>query len=306
MSMSATASVPSGSLRGAGEGAGAVSPADTGMHGPDSVTWQLHADPAMWVGGIRSLYLQALHPRTVAGVVQNSDFQRDPLGRLARTGHFVAVGTYGTGEQVRRAAERVRGIHRGLRGVDPETGETFRLDEPELLLWVHCAEVASFLDVVRLAGFELSNAQADRYLDEQRGTATLVGLHAEEVPGSVRAMAGYFAAMRPRLRAGADAEAIYRYLHRPPVTGRLRAGLPAYEALLGHVAYSLLPRWAVRMYGYRRYPLPVATSLLRAARSAALCAPRTTPFVGFGPQVWEAIRRLGPEARPSARRLPPG
>lgn len=277
---------------------------DVGMHGPESVTWQVHADPAMWVGGIRSLYLQALHPRTVAGVVQNSDFQRDPLGRLARTGNFVAVGTYGTSEQVERVARRVRRIHSGLRGSDPVTGETFRLDEPALLLWVHCAEVASFLDVVRLGGFELSNAQADRYLDEQRATATLVGLHAEEVPGSVREMAGYFAAMRPELRAGEDAELIYRYLHRPPVSGSLRFGLPAYEALLGHVAYSLLPRWAIRMYGHRPYPLPVATALLRTARSAAVTAPRTTPFVGFGPQVWEAIHRLGPAARPSAGRLP--
>lgn len=54
--------------------------ADPGLFGPASVTWQLHSDPIMWVAGIRALYLQALHPRAVRGVIQNSDFRRDAWG----------------------------------------------------------------------------------------------------------------------------------------------------------------------------------------------------------------------------------
>jgi uncharacterized protein (DUF2236 family) len=73
---------------------------------------------------------------------------------------------------------------------------------------VHCAETWSFLDVVRRAGFPLTPAQADRYLDEQRDNATLVGLHADEVPGSVAAMTGYFAAIAPELAATADSDVI--------------------------------------------------------------------------------------------------
>ncbi|MGH3437178.1 MAG: oxygenase MpaB family protein [Sciscionella sp.] len=277
---------------------------DTGLVGPDSVTWQLHCDPSMWIGGIRSLYLQALHPRAVAGVVQNSDFQRDPLGRLFRTGHYVALTTYGTTHDAHRAAARVRGVHRRLRATDRETGETFRIDDPDLLLWVHCAEVASFLDVARLAGFALTNAQADRYFDEQRAVAALMGLDAAEVPGSVSQMASYFADMRPRLRMSEDAELVYRFLHRPPLNNALRLGIPAYERLMGHLAYSLLPRWGLRMYSHRGYPWPVASSMLHAARSAAVRAPRRTPFIGWGPQVWDAVDRLGRDAMPSEHRLP--
>ena len=92
--------------------------ADRGLLGPDSVTWNMHADPAMWVAGITSLYLQALHPRAVAGVVQNSNFQQDPLGRLARTANFVGLSTYGPQDQVAEAAARVRTIHRSLRATD--------------------------------------------------------------------------------------------------------------------------------------------------------------------------------------------
>ncbi|MEU9271446.1 oxygenase MpaB family protein [Streptomyces sp. NPDC048256] len=52
------------------------------------MTWQLHGDPMMWVAGVRALYLQALHPRAVRAVTQNSDFRRDARGRLTRTADF--------------------------------------------------------------------------------------------------------------------------------------------------------------------------------------------------------------------------
>jgi uncharacterized protein (DUF2236 family) len=74
--------------------------ADPGLVGPNSVTWQLHADPAMWLAGIASLFLQSLHPLAAAGVVQNSNFREDPLGRLMRTAKFVAMSTYAPLDEV--------------------------------------------------------------------------------------------------------------------------------------------------------------------------------------------------------------
>lgn len=281
-------------------------PGDPGLFGPDSVSWQLHSDPAMWLAGIRSLYLQALHPRVVAGVIQNSNFQQDPLGRLFRTANFVGVSTYGDTAEVNGLAARVRRIHRSLRVLDPDTGEPHWLDEPDLLLWVHCAEVASFLEVVVRAGFGLTGAQVDRYYDEQRRTAELVGLYPDEVPGSAREMAEYFAWMRSSLRAGADADTIYRFLHRPPLPARLRPGLLAYEPLFGHLAFSLLPSWATRLYRRRAYPAVVATTMLRGFRSAALMLPPGTPFIGRGPHVQGAVDRMGPGVVPSRSRLASG
>lgn len=284
---------------------------DVGLFGPDSVSWQLHAEPAMWLAGVRSLYLQALHPRTVAGVVQNSDFRRDPLGRLIRTANFVGATTYCATEEIAREAAKVRRVHRELRAVDRETGERFRVDDPELLLWVHCAEVSSFLTVVRRAGFPLTAAHADRYLDEQRRSAALVGLDPDEVPGDLAAMRAYLARMRPQLRRTEDADEIYEFLHRPPVTGTLALGLALYEPLIGHLAYSLLPGWATREYGRRPYPAAPTTVILRglsgAVRGAQWVArslvhePRLGPLL---PHPVLAVNRLGTWARPSAKRLP--
>ena len=141
---------------------------DPGLYGPDSVTWQMHGDPMMWIAGVRALYLQALHPLAVRGVIQNSDFRQDAWGRLLRTARFVATITYGTTEAAERAGARVRGIHRRISVTDPGTGARHAVDEPDLLLWVHCAEVASYLHVVRRSGYPLTDGQADAYVAENR------------------------------------------------------------------------------------------------------------------------------------------
>ncbi|GGS40951.1 MULTISPECIES: oxygenase MpaB family protein [Actinokineospora] len=279
--------------------------AELGLFGPDSVTWQLHSDPAMWLAGVRGLFLQALHPRTVAGVVQNSDFRGDPLGRLMRTATYIGTTTYGTVDEAQAAAARVRALHRTLRATDPDTGERFRVDEPDLLLWVHCAEVGSFLSVTRRAGFPLTKALADRYLYEQRTSAGLVGLDPEEVPGSVEHLRAYFRRVRPTLRNTPDAEVINDFLHSPPVKGRLAAGLPLYRLAIGRLSYSLLPGWARRMYGGGGYPERVSTLALRAFRAAALAVPGGFRIAGdVEPAQVGAVRRLGEWAAPSPRRLP--
>jgi uncharacterized protein (DUF2236 family) len=282
---------------------------DGGLFGPASVSWQLHAEPAMWLAGIRSLYLQALHPRAVAGIVQNSDFRNDPLGRLIRTANFVGAATYCPRAEVERQAAKVRGVHRSLRGT--YEGETFRIDEPELLLWVHCAEVSSFLSVVRRAGFPLTAAHADQYLDEQRASAALVGLDPAEVPGSVAEMRRYLQDMRPTLRRTEDTDEIYDFLHRPPVSGKLALGLPVYESMVGHLAYSLLPGWAIRLYGRRAYPAPVSTAAMRTLAETLRALQKTVRTVvrepRLGPLVPHpvlAVRRLGKWAMPSAKKLP--
>src|SRR5262245_29934362 len=50
----------------------------------------IHADAAMFVGGLRALVLQALHPLAMAGVAAHSGYRGDPWGRLQRTSRFLA------------------------------------------------------------------------------------------------------------------------------------------------------------------------------------------------------------------------
>jgi uncharacterized protein (DUF2236 family) len=280
--------------------------ADPGLFGPRTVTWQLHADPAMWIAGIASLHLQALHPRAVAAIVQNSDFLADPLGRLSRTASFVGLASYGTAAAAHAAAVRVRAVHRGLRAEDPDTGERYRLDDPGLLLWVHCAEVHSFLTVLLRAGYRLTPRQQDRYLDEQRRAAALVGLHADEVPGSRAELDGYLASVRPSLRRTDASEVVHRFLHRPPLRGAPRLGLGAYERVIGDLACSLLPDWAGETHGCRPWSDRVATLVLRTVRATALLVPPPIRWAVPTGHVNRAVLRLGPAAVPRRSNLPCG
>lgn len=277
--------------------------ADVGLFGPATVTWQLHGDPTMWIAGIRSLFLQALHPRAVAAVVQNSRFQEDPIGRLRRTSDFVGVATYGTSDQACAAAERVRHVHRTLRAHDPRTGERIRLDDPDLLLWVHCAEVASFAEVVRRAGFPLSDVQHGRYFQEQRRSAELVGLDPERVPGSREEMADYFLRVRPELARTRESDVVFRFLHHP-FAAKVLLPLNLGYLPIGNLAYSLLPDWARDLHGGRALPAPVATAGARAFRAFGRSVPDHLRYRFPSGHVLAAVRRLGEGVFPSARALP--
>ncbi|WP_328483735.1 DUF2236 domain-containing protein [Streptomyces sp. NBC_00377] len=273
--------------------------ADPGLYGPASVTWQMHGDPMMWVAGVRALYLQALHPRAVRAVMQNSDFRRDAWGRLMRTADFVGTTTYGTTEAAEKAAARIRKIHHMLSATDPDTGERYAVDEPGLLVWVHCAEVDSYLHVLRRSGYPLTDAAADRYLAEHRVGARLVGLDPDAVPADRTAMAAYFENVRPELAAGAEAREVDDFLLRPPVHPLLVPARALLWRRVAHLAYASLPPYAHRLYG-RRAPAPATvTRQLRALGTVLRCVPARVRWQLPPRHVLRAMARLGPEARPA-------
>lgn len=277
--------------------------ADPGLFGPESVTWQLHSDPVMWMAGVRALYLQALHPRAVRGVMQNSDFRRDAWGRLMRTASFVGTTTYGTTEAAERAGARVRNIHRMLTATDPDTGERYAVDEPALLVWVHCAEIDSYLHVAHRSGLRLTGAEADRYVAEHRQSARLVGLDPDAVPADRAEMTEYFEKVRPDLAAGPEARAVDDFLLRPPTHPLL---VPAREVLwrrVAHLAYASLPPYAHELYGR---PAPAPATVTRQLRLAGLLLRRIPARVRWQlppKHILRAMARLGPDARPAPYKL---
>ncbi|GAA2210004.1 oxygenase MpaB family protein [Nonomuraea monospora] len=267
---------------------------------PRSATWQVHLDRSMWVGGVRGLMLQALHPLAMLGVWQNSNFQDDPFGRLRRTADFVGRVTFGSPGEADEIGRRVRAIHRSLRIRDPETGRTHRVDDPELLLWVHCAEVSSYLEVARRGGLGLSERQADRYLHEQRRSATYVGLHLDDVPGSCAEMDAYFKQLRPSLRVTPEAASTVRFLLWPRLPRELRLlspGKPVYFPF-GALCYYTLPDWARRMYGaLPEVPGAAVTAALKAFRLGLNSLPEPVHDLAFMPGTRQMLRasreRLG-------------
>jgi uncharacterized protein (DUF2236 family) len=242
---------------------------DEGLFGPDSLTWRVMNNRIMWVGIVRALYLQALHPRVIRGTLQNAVTITQPVdawARLRRTRKFIETRTFGTTAEAERAGRRVRQIHESLTGTDPD-GTRYRVDEPELLLWVHCGEVASCADIARRSRLPFSAADLDAFVDEQRTSAELIGVDRAAAPASMAELDAYYEEIRPGLFACDEAKQALRLTFHPPVPDGnrvLKLGLPPVSA----VAFSTLPRWARRMYGRPSGPLSdmAATAGLRATR----------------------------------------
>jgi uncharacterized protein (DUF2236 family) len=249
---------------------------DLGLFGPGSVTWRVHAEPILWFAGYRALLLQTLHPVALAGVLQNSNFREDPWGRLYRTARFYGEVVYGSTEQARKAGSRVRRIHARLAGTDPDTGATFRVDNPDLLRWIYVTATESFCDTARRAGLGLTAEEVDRYYDEQRAVAEMVGLSRDDVPATAAEIEAYYDDVRPQLRAGADARSIVRFLATPTLPWGL-GWTPVRPMWIGVSAYafSLLPAWARRIYGTWGLPTTdlVASLTSRTLRTAIRAVP---------------------------------
>jgi uncharacterized protein (DUF2236 family) len=241
------------------------------------------------------MYLQALHPRVMLGTWQNTAFARrgEAWGRFTRTVEFVRVRTYGTTAQVERAGARLRKVHASLRGIDSD-GTEFRLDEPELLLWVHCSEIGSYAEIARRSGVHVTPDELDAFVDEQRRSAAVVGLDPAIVPASMAELDGYFEQLRPRLRMTAEARLALRLSFTPRVPATflpLRLIVPPLNVL----GYSSLPPWARRLYGTPALGLtePAVTLALRAAFEATS---RIPPQAFFLPGAALARRERRPAA----------
>lgn len=242
---------------------------EDGPLGPDSVAWRVHADPAMFVGGLRALLVQALHPLAMAGVHDHSDFRNDPFGRLHRTSAFVGNTTYGSWEQALQAVAVVRRVHEHVRGTAPD-GRPYEASDPHLISWVHVAEVDSFLRAYQRYGSRpLSPVEADQYVDELATVAEL--LDAETVPRSVAELREVLEDLRPELEVGDQARETVRFLMWPPVPLAMRG---AY-GLVAAAAVGLLPGFARRDLGLPT--VPFADPLV--VRPATVVATRSLGFV---------------------------
>jgi uncharacterized protein (DUF2236 family) len=216
----------------------------------DSPIQQVHGDASMFVGGLRALLLQSLHPEAMAAVAGHSGYKSDPWGRLARTSTFLAVTTFGTAQDAQEAVDRVRAIHERVRGTTPD-GVRYRASDPRLLRWVHVAEVDSFLTAHRWYGVgPLDARDADTYVAQTAEVARALG--AQEVPTTVVELRAAIQAFRPELAATPAALDTARFLLlRPPLPVPVRVPyLP-----LAAAAVALLPPWARRVLRLPHVPI---------------------------------------------------
>lgn len=236
--------------------------------GDDRPVRRVHGDSSMFVGGIRALLLQSLHPLAMAAVAGHSGYRGDPWGRLQRTSYFLAVTTFGRASDAKEAIGNVRAIHRRVTGMAPD-GRPYAASDPHLLTWVHIAEADSFLRAhSRFGARPLDQAGRDGYVADMARIGAELGV--PDPPTTEAELAGRIAEYRAELAGTAQARAAARFLLiNPPLPVIAR---PPY-GVLAAAAVSLLPWWA--RLPLRLPVLPVAeAAVVRPAGHAMVHAIR--------------------------------
>lgn len=186
-----------------------------GLFGPESATWMVDREIALFLGGPRALLLQIAHPAVAAAVEKHSDFRSDPLGRLQRTLTSVFTIVFGDRAAATAAAERVARRHTPVRGVvtelspSPWSGKAYRAEDPELLLWVHATLVDTAMRVFSTLVRRLEPGEAASYYDESKRVGELLGIPRDVLPPTLGAFHDYFDGMvnGPVLQVGGCARA---------------------------------------------------------------------------------------------------
>ncbi|WP_210650151.1 oxygenase MpaB family protein [Nocardioides sp. SYSU D00065] len=231
---------------------------------PGSPIARVHGDASMFVGGIRAIMLQSLHPAAMQGVADHSGYRGDMWGRLAQVSTYLAMTTFGTERDALQVIGAVRRAHESVTGTMPD-GTPYAASDPHLLGWVHAAEIDSFLAAHDRYGHRrLVGADRDEYVAQTAVAARHLGVL--DPPRTEDELRATLTAYGPELRGTPEARDAIRFLVLHP-----DLPLPARPGYLSLVAAAvgLLPGEARREL---RLPpvLPVTDRVLGTAATVAI------------------------------------
>lgn len=160
---------------------------------PDAYSHGITGDVRLYLSAGYALMLQVAHPTVGSGVRDHSNFEQDPWGRLMRTMDYLYLFTL-SGEGAALIGERLREMHKPIRGQDPD-GSHYHALEPGAWAWVHATLIDAVVQSYRLFVAPLSEADADRFYREWERMGRLLGIRAGDLPEDWRGFREYFDTM---------------------------------------------------------------------------------------------------------------
>jgi uncharacterized protein (DUF2236 family) len=149
----------------------------------DSIVRRRATDVRLYGAAGYALLLQVGHPTIAAGVRDHSNFVTDPWGRFFGTVDFVNLLVYGSPEQVERATENLRVMHRTIRGTDHH-GKKYSALEPTAYAWVHGTLAAAVIRGHHVFGRAFTVAEKEQFWQEWLILGRQLGVRDGDLPDS--------------------------------------------------------------------------------------------------------------------------
>lgn len=172
-----------------------------GILGPDSISWRIGGDLAIFLGGGRAALLQLAHPMVAYAIDHHSKTRADVLGRFQRTFRHIFAMVFGELDDALTAARRVHRVHTRIHGVIPSTigawraGTHYHANDADALRWVHATLVDTTVHVRARLGTSFARAELDRYTIEMNRFAALFGIPHRLLPTTWADHEAYMARM---------------------------------------------------------------------------------------------------------------
>jgi uncharacterized protein (DUF2236 family) len=156
-----------------------------GLFGPDSVSWKVNCESALFLAATRAALLQLAHPWVAAAIAQHSRTFHDPIARFHQTFRIMFTMSFGSLEQAFAAARQLHRRHQGISGSLSESagrfagGAPYEANEVDALLWVYATLIDSSVFAYELVLPPLNAAEREQYYSEARQAAGLFGIPLE-------------------------------------------------------------------------------------------------------------------------------
>ena len=170
---------------------------NAGFFGPDSLTWRINRESALFLGAGRAALLQLAHPWVAAALQQHSSVFGRPIVRFHNTFRIVFTMIFGSLDQALAAARHLYTLHTRIRGELQEDvagwprGAHYEANEIAALRWVYATLIESAVLAYDCALAPLTAAEREQYYAETRILAGLFSIPASAVPEDWNAFVAY-------------------------------------------------------------------------------------------------------------------
>jgi uncharacterized protein (DUF2236 family) len=184
-----------------------------GIFGPESLSWRINREAALFLGAGRAALLQLAHPWVAVALNQHSSLMNNPIARFHNTFRIVFTMIFGSSAQAFAASRSLYQLHTRIRGELPSAvagyaqGSHYEANTIPALIWVYATLMESAVLAYECVLPPLTDPEREEFYAESKVLAALFGIPANALPADWRSFTEYVAEMCASSALGVDERA---------------------------------------------------------------------------------------------------